>query len=310
MKVIRKSSKKIILVLFILLVIFLLKCTKSEAVDTINIFSDKISKDGSVNWYCIESGQAFWNYREGKWEKIKTIRKESKDGDCWHILGHITFPVGNNKYPSFNDLHQATNPKHSTEEKYKKGNEAQAAVWELFKIYEDEIKKAGIDYWPGKCCMYCPKVLNTKKKVNNILNDGYNYKVEIEVWKNMDWDAAAQKLIHVSTTRTKKITPVNLQFYKTELDGSTGISGAEIKISKVTNGGVKSISNTKSIKSTGKNGKFEKISITPNNDNGSFKINLEETTTPKKHFGLPSDGVILTVSLKNGKVTRNKCRNS
>ena len=112
----------------------------------------------------------------------------------------------------------------------------------------------------------------------------------------------AQRLIHITVSRTKKIKPVTLDFSKINTAGN-GVAGAKLTLSSNTSGITLS---SNSLTSAGKDGKFGEVTVTPTTNKGSFKINLTEVA-PKGYFGIPND-IVLTVSYNTGSVTRNESR--
>lgn len=108
-------------------------------------------------------------------------------------------------------------------------------------------------------------------------------------------------ILKKSTITEKK--PINLELYKVETDGKSGIKGAKITIKDINDNVLYD-----SLESTGKDGKFGEIKLETPAKQGTMKIKINETA-PENYLGIPDD-VILTITYKNGKVERNKCRNS
>lgn len=185
-----------------------------------------------------------------------------------------------------------------------KQGDMQSAIWKTFYNYEYARNAIG-SYQPDYTCTCGDALYNNAKK--DYSSGKYTYTVVIDVWNSrLRDDRGHQKFVHISYSKSEKgPKPVTLTFKKIDKSGN-GIEGAKLSLSKGTN--VESISKTNLDKST--KGVFDAITITPKTGNsGTFKIVLNEETTPKKYLGLPDD-VILTVSYNKGSVTRNKCRNS
>lgn len=178
------------------------------------------------------------------------------------------------------------------------------------------------------------------KKAYQVLNNEYIYnKLGNSYWKKCDdlWDksfnlpkvdenksyysifvligksGSGQDRVIWKTIEENDIesTPVELEFIKTDENGNkidpdkygkatfkiTGLSGTTI--------------GSKKLASVSKTSNEFTLKVYPaNNTNNQFKIKLQETSTPENYIGLPSGGVILTVTYNsNGKITRNESWN-
>ena len=185
-----------------------------------------------------------------------------------------------------------------------KQGDMQSAIWKTFYNYKYAREAIG-SYQPTYTCS-CGDVLYSNAE-EDYSSGKYTYTVIIDVWKsNARTSNGHQNFVHISYSKSPKgPKPVTLTFEKVD-KSNKGIEGAKLSLSKDTN--VESISKTNLDKST--KGVFDAVTITPSSgDSGTFKLVLNEETTPEKYLGLPDD-VILTVSYNNGSVTRNKCRDS
>lgn len=141
-----------------------------------------------------------------------------------------------------------------------------------------------------------------------IFDGDKSYKITGEFYKltDLDYPGQSQELvfpIKIEVTEEPEVPEIKLDFYKVDYgNNKKGLSGAELKIEKVSN--VNSISKT-SIKSAGTTGKFDSIIINPNQTNpGTVKIKITETKAPDG-YGKLSNSIELTITYnkETGEVT-------
>ncbi len=323
MDIIKKYIKRILLTLLILFVISLVYQVAAAQHDYrgYHFYSDIINNEDNKckNWYCIESEQhieMFLRSKYGVWDNVKKVSIDTTNPDdsasLWHVLGAIAYE--GQSEGTFDWGHKPSDHATSSEsgDATHNGWQLQGYVWELIAKYPSWFQnKLGISSLSCPKCTDCKSIFrrisygSTERYWDQYLNDGWDYKYTIYIWERIpEYNnyERAQRLIHITVSRTKKIKPVTLDFSKINTAGN-GVAGAKLTLSSNTSGITLS---SNSLTSAGKDGKFGEVTVTPTTNKGSFKINLTEVA-PKGYFGIPND-IVLTVSYNNGSVTRNESR--
>ena len=325
MDIIKKNIKRILLTLLILFVISLIYQVAAAQHDYMGyrFYSEIINNEDNKckNWYCIESNQHIEKYLRsseyGVWDNVKKVSidttNDADSASLWHVLGAIAYE--GQSQGTFDWGHKPSNHAGSgwSGDATTNGWQLQGYVWELIAKYPSWFQnKLGIPSLSCPKCTDCKSIFrrisygSTESYWDQYLNDGWDYKYTIYIWERIpkyNNYEKAQRLIHITVSRTKKIEPVTLDFSKINTAGN-GVAGAKLTLSSNTSG----ITLSSNSLTSAADGKFGTVKVTPTTNTGTFKINLTEVA-PKGYLGIPND-VVLTVSYKNGSVTRNKRRNS
>lgn len=147
---------------------------------------------------------------------------------------------------------------------------------------------------------YAKLAYEVYQKAKNAMTDLNNeYKFELYFYKHNRNDN--QNLFVVNYSKVEETTPVisvKLTFRKQDLS-SKGVSGVNITLSKLSN--VSSISKT-SLTSASTDGSFGTITVTPTENNGTFKIRVTETE-PFGYMGIGYVDLTVNYNTSTGAVT-------
>ena len=162
--------------------------------------------------------------------------------------------------------------------------------------------KENYDWTETKYAKLGYQVYQEAKKAMTDVNNKYNF--ELYFFKHNKNDNQNLYVVKTATVEEGPATvSVNLTFKKQDLSskGVSGVSGVNITLSKVTGGNVSSISDT-SLTSAGSTGNFGTITVTPTENNGTFKIRVTETE-PSAYMGIGYVDLTVKYNTSTGAVT-------
>lgn len=177
---------------------------------------------------------------------------------------------------------------------------------EIFNIGTYENNGMGTRYSESKIYVNQNSGLLTKYRAKlKEISEGKNsldsdlYKATIYV---VGTNGGGQKRIIFKTEKIEQKPTVTLNMYKKNFEG-LGLAGAEITVSSVEGGNTEKLSQT--LKSSGENGKFGEISITPTDfSKGEFKILVTENVAPNGYNGLNNSvELLVNYDTETGDVT-------